>query len=348
MIGLRKNKTLPGLTNNRPILQKNIFSICWIIMMPVLFIGFLYAQDNFPVRTEWHSPDGSPPVGFLQWKQKWDIQSRIMGGEVKYRSRDKDTVPADSFIFGHDYAYFKDYARHSDGSYCEHTPPDVSFFVTLNGNDSIILTDEAPRWSIGDPNISGRGWFGIELGNFRDPSISIGDTFRIVFTCHPPGESPEQGEYAKEIIGLPFVAWPSTLQLFPGPIPTPPENIRLSRENAAVRITWKQLSGKTYTIYRRSESDTLALNFPRYQYHKIAEGISDSLYIDSRIDTSDTYGYVLFATDTASGLMSGRSRDIRETISINNVRAIIVQPELYFAVENNVLRLAADWEQEGA
>jgi hypothetical protein len=218
--------------------------------------------------------------------------------------------------------------------------------VWLNGDDSHLLTDDSPRWSFGDPNISGMGWFGIELGNFDQPAVAVGDTFTIQFSCYPPNESPEQGIYEKTVLSFNFVNWPTTLQLHPYNLPDPPDELRLNRENGIIKICWKQESGRSYKIYRRSQSDTLTLNYPRFQYEKIAENVIDSCFYDTTIDTSDTYGYILFAENTTNGLISGRSREIKEAPYLRKVRAIFVQPELYASIENNLLRLAQDWENE--
>jgi len=325
-------------------LAVKLFFLWWsvILIQPGL------TQSNFPVRTQWRSPDGSLPMTYQQWKADWESQSRTMDGEVVYRTAGFLKTEVDSFVFGNDYAYFKDFVRHSDGNLCQDLPPQASFIVLLNGNDQKILTDDAPRWSIGDPNISGMGWFGIELGNFNQPAIAIGDSFNIIFSCYKPAEIPQQGSYSKQIIGLPFVAWPSTLYLQDLVIPVPPDSLTLAREGTALRLCWEQLPGVSYTIYRRSQSDTLARNFPRFQYEKIAEGIIDSCYTDGQIDTLDSYGYLLFARDLSSGRNSGRSRDICEHSQRGNVRAIFIQPELYPAIQANIIRLVTDWEAEGA
>ncbi len=323
-----------------------ILSRIILILSSLIFMAS--GQNSEPVRTEWRSPDGSKPMTYEEWKSVWDSSSRREGGKVVYRTTDKTVIPADTFVFGHDYAYFKDHVRHSDGTLCEDVPPQASFIVYLNGNDDRILSDEAPRWSFGDPNISGMGWFGVELGNFSSPAISIGDTFTFVFSCYPPNEMPEQGSYDKEIIMLPMVAWPSTLHLQNLPIPRPPEGLTLNREGSQIRLGWEQQPEVSYTIYRRNQNDTLVHNYPRYQYHKLAINIIDSCYVDSTIDSVDTYGYLLFARDLSSGLISGRSREIRESETLANVRAIVVQPELYADIQSNLFQLVADWEAEDA
>lgn len=331
-----------GMMNNRYF----IFSICLSLVM--VWFSLLPAQSGFPVRTEWRSPDNSRPITYSRWKAQWDNMPKVMGGEVKYRSPGFYTVRRDSFVFGNDYAYYKDYVRNSDGTLSNATPPEAGFVVYLNGDDQHILTDESPRWAFGDPNISGMGWFGIELGNFIDPAIAIGDTFQIVFTQYNPNEQPQQGMIEQTILMLPFVNFPITLHLQQQPVPAPPDSLKLERQPGQYRISWRQVPGMSYTVYRRAESDSLCYNFPRRMYRKIAQGIIDSLYIDSAIDSTDRYAYILFAKDLSSGLQSGHSCEIAEVEFLPEVRAVLVQPELYPSIQSALSTLVSDWEQEGA
>ncbi|MFZ0391668.1 MAG: T9SS type A sorting domain-containing protein [Calditrichia bacterium] len=310
--------------------------------------GILTAQNNGPVRTRWISPDNSKPMTYREWKADWDSTPRIQGGEVKYRSAAFQKTMIDSFAFGDNYAYYKGFVRHDNNELCRHLPPGASFFVTLNGDDNHILTDESPRWAFGDPNISGQGWYGIELGNFDNPAVAPGDSFSIFYTCYTPNELAEQGSITDFVTILPLINFPTNLHMQYAAVPEPPGGLRLQRLSGGIEIKWEKQSGISYSIYRRSLQDTLVSNFPRYLYSKIAEGISDSIWFDTTIDSARTYGYVLFAVENSSGLRSGRSREIRETESLRQVRLMIVQPELYFSVEDQVLQTAADWEAEGA
>jgi hypothetical protein len=320
----------------------------FLLWLGVIFVQVGLTQSNFPVRTEWRSPDGSTPMTYQQWKISWETESKLMGGTVVYQTKTMHRSEIDSFVFGDDYAYFKDFVRYSDGNLCEEPPPQASFIVLLNGNDQKILTDDSPRWSFGDPNISGMGWFGVELGNFDQPEIAIEDSFQIIFSCYRTAEFPQQGSYSKEVMSIPLHIWPASLYLQEQSIPLPPSELKLQREFGSNQLYWQQTPGLNYTVYRRSQSDTLALNFPRFQYEKIAEGIIDSCYTDDLIDTLDSYGYLLFAKDLSSGTVSGRSRDICESKRQGNVRAILIQPELYPAIQANINRLVVDWEAEEA
>ncbi len=308
----------------------------------------VFAQSSYPIKTEWRSPDGSKPTSYAEWKARWDAQHKKIGGEVIYRSGVMESSKADSFIFGNDYAYFKGFVRHGNNTECKDLPPVASFIVLLKGNDNKILTDESPRWSFGDPNISGMGWYGIELGNFFEPEVSVGDSFEVIFSCYNKKIGFEQGIHKDEITSLPLLlALPTTLQLNRADIPLPPAGLKLNREASQIEIDWKQQPGLSYSIYRRDLNDTLVLHFPRYQYEKVAEGIIDSCFIDSTIVNGANYGYILFAKKLSTGLSSGRSQEVRETPKYSRVRAILVQPELYPGIKVELSKIISDWEEEG-
>ncbi|MDZ7413504.1 MAG: hypothetical protein ONB15_08210, partial [candidate division KSB1 bacterium] len=60
------------------------------------------------------------------------------------------------------WVYFRNFVSHADGQFCRHKAPEATFTVFLNGDESRILLDNAPRWDVGgDPNIDGKGTFGI-------------------------------------------------------------------------------------------------------------------------------------------------------------------------------------------
>ena len=319
----------------------------------VLMLGGLlqssWGQSSFPVRTRWVSPTNQKPLSFREWKARWEARPHPVGGEVVYRSPGLVTTHRDSFTFGQDYLYYKAFVMHQNMTLCEDLPPTASFIVMLNGDDSRILTEEAPRWSFGDPNISGLGWFGVELGNFNNPAVAVHDSFTFVFTCYNEQIGYEQGTLTDSVQAIPLPpAFPQTLYLQGGNIPLPPKNIRLSRQNGAIRLCWKQEPGYSYLIYRRNLNDTLALHFPRGQFEKIAENVVDSVYWDTSIDTTQIYGYILFSKRLGSGEVSGHSPEVREEVQLPEVRAILVQPTLYSGIASRVQELVTDWESEGA
>ncbi|MEJ2537562.1 MAG: hypothetical protein P8048_11020, partial [Calditrichia bacterium] len=113
--------------------------------------------------------------------------------------------------------YFKNFIRHVQGNLCTHIPPHTTFTAYLNNNLDKILVENAPRWEVGgDPNINGQGVFGLELGNFSDPALAIGDSIFFRFTCN---ETEQQGILKAQVSGIPWYYFPTTLILQPMNIP---------------------------------------------------------------------------------------------------------------------------------
>jgi hypothetical protein len=304
-------------------------------------------QQGDPVRTEWRDPDGKQPETFREWNAENEGKFTRTYGSVVYRSHTLQRLTEDSISFGEDYAYVFAMLYHANNDLCTEEPPVASFYTYLNGDDSYILTDDSPRWKKGDPNISGMGWIGCELGNFSNPAVAPGDSFDLVFSCY------KEGDYGRKVISgsidsLPLFCFPQTVTLEQKQIPLPPQNIRLERAENGLRISWESLPGLEYSIYRRPLSDTLTVNFHRFEYKKIIDGLIDSTYLDTAIDTTEAYAYLMFAYDPAADLMSGRSRDIPENIISQKIRAVIVQPELYSGIALKLDQLVSDWESEGA
>lgn len=328
----------------------------WLVLLIITFNLFalttLFPQESkrHVVRTRWTDPDGRGPSTYKEWKNTWEKSAKnFYNYELMYNSLAIETVQLESFEFGEDYAYIFGYVRHNNDDDCIELPPKTDFVVYLNGSDNKILTDQSPRWCLGDPNISGKGWYGIELGNFNEPEIAVGDSFRIIFTYYGTYvDDVERGEWTSDIpdLPLPFI-FPNTITLNPVNIPQPPTGLNLDKTDSLRFLSWTQESGVSYTIYRRSQYDTLFTNLPRFQYDKIAEDIIDSVYVDSSCIEDDVYGYIIFAKDLSNGLLSGRSEEVYEEI-LYNKRVIYVQPALYNNIQNKLLELRDDWEEEGA
>ncbi|MDW7679408.1 MAG: FlgD immunoglobulin-like domain containing protein [bacterium] len=206
-----------------------------------------------------------------------------------------------------DYAYERGILYHSDGSKCSHLPPDVSFIVLLNNNDSKILTEQCPRWAPGaDPNINGRGMYGVELGNFTDPEITVADSFTIIFNCNT---TLEQGQYSNEIITLPYNGLNFRFELSPNSYLPPVTDLKAELKNSSVDLGWTASPNLTYLIYRRDLSDILSDGRARYQYQKIAEVNENSTYQDTSTELNHYYGYLVISKN-ADGLISARSQEV--------------------------------------
>ncbi|MBN1351128.1 T9SS type A sorting domain-containing protein [candidate division KSB1 bacterium] len=208
-----------------------------------------------------------------------------------------------------DYIYWRNFVNHSNGQACSFTTPAATFTVFLNHNQERILIENAPRWETAtESNIDGKGTFGVELGNFSDPAIAIGDTVSVRFTCKDTGE---QGELSEILTDIPWLRFPQTLRLSPLALPSVPANIDVTTDESNYRvIRWTVGDGQTCSIYRRSLQDTLANGRARMLYRRIAENIADSSFIDST-DSDASFAYILYAK-SQTGVMSSHSREVHE------------------------------------
>ncbi|MDZ7262949.1 MAG: T9SS type A sorting domain-containing protein [candidate division KSB1 bacterium] len=209
-----------------------------------------------------------------------------------------------------DYVYYKNFVRHANGDACKHLPPAVSFMVYLNHDQTKILTEQAPRWSTGtDPNIPGNGIFGIELGNFVQPEVKIGDTVCVRFTCT---ETRQQGLLTDMVTSIPWITFPQTLYLSPVNLPETPQQITLSSDHHQHRILkWQAVSGASYCLYRRSLNDTARTGQARMMYQLIAQHIIADTYKDTTALKNEKYGYILYAV-SSEGVFSSHSQEVNE------------------------------------
>lgn len=318
-------------------------SIHLAILVLLFSNSIIFSQDNnYPVRSRWVSPDNSKPMSYSEWKSNLPDISIEIEPQQKYLSKE-GLSSLRQVVYDSDYAYIRGIIRHSDNSKCCHLYPDVSFIVYLNEDTSKILTDKAPRWTDGDPNINGDGMYGLELGNFINPEIAVGDSYKVVFTCYVSGE---QGKVTNTITALPWVSFPDNMNLIPNDVPLPPDSITVEKEDENRIIKWKKEDNLTYIVYRRNLADLIEGAIYRYQYEKIAENINDSTFTDTTTLLEENYGYILFAKND-SGIISGHSEDVKDFIPVTD-RAIFIEPELYDYIETPILQMVTDWENEGA
>ncbi|UCE06460.1 MAG: hypothetical protein JSW07_23340, partial [bacterium] len=206
--------------------------------------------------------------------------------------------------------YYKNFVRHASGEFCTHIPTEVTFTVYLNNNRNKILTENAPQWTIGgDPNIPGNGLFGIELGNFSDPTVTVGDTVFIRFTCNATSQ---QGILTGIVTAIPWIYFPQTLSLSPVELSKPPQNLTLTVNEQNHRIIcWQRQPGITYSVYRRTVADTVFGGQSRMLYQLIGENTSDSTFADTTALANQKYGYILYAI-SAAGVISSHSEEVNE------------------------------------
>lgn len=207
--------------------------------------------------------------------------------------------------------YYKNFVHHQDGSFCTHLVPEASFTVYLNNDPSRILIENAPRWETNaDPNIPGSGVFGIELGNFGNPGLTVGDSVFIRFTC---SATQQQGLLTGQVAGIPWGYFPQNLYLQGTPLPETPQNLSLSSDSTTFyrTLSWDAQPGVIFAVYRRSFSDTLWNGQPRMQYYRIAEGVTGNQFVDSTALPGERYGYILYAR-SAAGIYSTHSPEVNE------------------------------------
>ncbi|MEJ2538355.1 MAG: hypothetical protein P8048_15120, partial [Calditrichia bacterium] len=190
---------------------------------------------------------------------------------------------------GDDYIYFKNFVRQVNGQLCSHVPPEATFLAYLNQDLDKILVENATRWDpMGESNISGNGTFGVELGNFSNPSLAVGDSVFIQFTCN---STQQQGILASQVT----------------------QDVTLVTDTITYQrtLTWSQVSGITYDIYRRAYSDTIDDGRPRMLYARIAQNLSANQYIDVTSTGNERYGYIIFAI-SGDGIRSSHSEEVNE------------------------------------
>ncbi len=208
-----------------------------------------------------------------------------------------------------DSIYYKNFVKHSDGSFCTHTAPTTTFVCYLNGDENRALTENAARWGLSpDPNIDGKGVFGVELGNFTNPNLKVGDSVFVRFTCYASGE---QGVLSDMVNNIPFVRFPLFLNLAKKNIPQRPQNLKISVSLESRVLQWDSSAGATYTVYRRNFSDTLSNGKPRGLYERLAVNLTTTTYVDSSHFASYYHGYTVFAI-SSGGVYSAASNEVSE------------------------------------
>jgi len=218
-----------------------------------------------------------------------------------------------------DSIYYKNFIRHSDGTLCKHIPPITSFVIFLNNDDSLILTENAPRWDTSaEPNIPGNGTFGVELANFKN--VKAGDKVYVKFFCKAYSEF---GNLVDSITNIPWARFPQTLYLNKTTFPEPPDEITLlSDENGRRILKWNQIPSCSYTIYRKELNDTIQDGRSRNLYHLIAQNLTMTEFIDSTTSKELKYGYIIFSKDQ-NGILSPHSTEVSDPVGgvIQNLSA---------------------------
>jgi len=192
--------------------------------------------------------------------------------------------------------------NHSNGSPCEHVPPSAQQVILHNGSEGEILTEDAPKWGDPDPNIPGNGYQGCELGNFQNPVIAVGDSFKVIFTCL---EANEQGISSNIIQLLPAPSGirtdvQMTTQSF-APVPQDP-HVNFSMGNTSAVLTWTNIPGCFYNVYRRTASTP-------GRYDLLESDISGNAFLDENLNPDSAYAYIIVSKDS-TGNLSGHSAEV--------------------------------------
>jgi len=213
--------------------------------------------------------------------------------------------------------YFKHFVKHSDGSACEHLPPNATFTAYLNQDLSKVLVENTPRWDSNEGNITGNGTFGVELGNFADPAVQGGDSIFVQFTDNTTGE---RGIVTDSVPEYPYTPNPQFLFLEQADFPAAPQNVQLTvNEQNERTITWDTESGMTYDVYRREVQDLVQSDKSRMLYMQIATDVGTGAFTDTTTADTVMFGYMVYA-ENSSGVRSSHSPDVVESDAVPNFR----------------------------
>ncbi len=223
---------------------------------------------------------------------------------------------------------------HADSTLDLNTPPAVQQVIYLNNSVKEILTEDAPKFGETSPNIPGNGYQGCELGNFNDPAIAEGDSFRVVFSDLATSE---RGVGIGIIPSLPASKGVNVnIKMEKGNFPKIPQNVsaHFSLNNESAVLQWDQVPGYLYDIYRRTASTP-------GRYSLIADSINDSGYFDFNLNPDSIYGYVVIGIDSI-GDRSGHSPEVGNIqYSYEQFFTDITNQELSEKIPDGDLKIAA-------
>ncbi len=193
-----------------------------------------------------------------------------------------------------DYLYFFNYIYHHNEELCQHVQPEAQFLVFVNNDTSRLLIENVPRWSKSqDENISGKGYFGVELGHFYDPPVLAGDTIHVVFTCTV---REQQAEATDVVTSIPWQRWPLHLVMHPKDVAKHPADFALEIENNSRKFSWTPQAGVEFDVYRCQYDVTGENGHPTVMYERIATQRVQNHFIDST-QYGRRHGYILLARE---------------------------------------------------
>ncbi len=263
-------------------------------------------NGNYLTFTHEELPDGwvlGHDVPYVDKVQNLLLLSRSPQRMTSYRSYQWGTVEIPHQVDLEKKPVYVVWGRvtHADGERCRHQPPKANLMAFIKNDKSRILTETAPRWGSTDRNITGYGYFGIELGNFKN--LQNGDSYQLQFACHETGQS---GKISGTIEELDSVKNKRIdLALSKNDLPNRPSGLRrdIWGSGTEIRLYWQQVNEEaSYNVYRRDYRDS-------GMYELLAANIEKTFYTDKNIGDDKIYGYVITAVN-ANGEMSMPSDEV--------------------------------------
>lgn len=208
-------------------------------------------------------------------------------------------------VSAEEYLYYRNFVWHNDGNSCTHVPPHATMTAFTGAHQDTVIIESAPRWEGGETNIDGAGTFGMEFGNLDTARVHPGDRIVVRFTCLTTGE---QGTLVDTIPEIPWTRFPRTLVLKSVDLPPRPDSVKSElADDGNIRVTWHGQSGYQYEVYRNESGDTLQDGRNRERYHRVAQGLTGTVYYDTSQSADTTDRYLVYARDF-SGVRSAHSR----------------------------------------
>ncbi|MCF8242327.1 MAG: T9SS type A sorting domain-containing protein [Melioribacteraceae bacterium] len=224
--------------------------------------------------------------------------------------------------------YLRHFVHHENGDFCNYTPPDASFIFCINNDYDRILIENAPRWDTeGVPsNIEGNGTFGVELGNFINPPLQVGDTVVARFICKSTNE---YGIRSDVVTSIPWYLFPQHVYMGESVIPGKPVNIQLNIEGDHRILSWNADNTK-YHIYRRERDLINSIGTSRMMYERIGIVTNEGSFIDENAGSS-AYGYIIIPE--RSGVFGMHSDEVVDFPAVPiNVNAAIAGDDPFSSV----------------
>lgn len=183
---------------------------------------------------------------------------------------------------------------HQSGERCRHAHPKPQLMVFLGNDRSRLLTETAPRWGSTNQNITGYGFYGIELGNFED--LEKNKAYRLFLRCRETGTV---AEVEDTITDWEKDGTRKDITFSTSELPQTPQRFRKDvwGSGTEIRLYWDHVDGARYNVYRR--------DYRRSGYYeRIADKIGKNFFTDKNLSGEEVFGYIVTAVDTTGDRMS--------------------------------------------